>query len=131
MKTTPTAENLTDYSLYADMSKGVRRILVRGSMPPCRLRRRKFDYEMMHSEVYLNICGQHSAVLYTCLHPHPTPIQKTALFRMFSLFNFFIHLPEGSADSLCRYVRMPMDMSDVRNFHESPFPIALAAWACI
>jgi len=54
METTPTADNLTDYSLYADMSKGVRRILVRGSMPPCRLRRRKFDYEMMHSEVYLN-----------------------------------------------------------------------------
>jgi len=24
-----------------------------GSMPPC-LRRRKFDYEMVHSEVYLN-----------------------------------------------------------------------------
>ena len=30
-----------------------------GSMPPCRLRRRKFwkfDYEVMHSEVYLNKC---------------------------------------------------------------------------
>jgi len=30
-----------------------------GSMPPCRLRRRKFwkfDYEMVHSEVYLNKC---------------------------------------------------------------------------
>ena len=25
-----------------------------GSMPPCCLRRRKFDYEMVHSEVYLN-----------------------------------------------------------------------------
>ena len=38
-------------------------------MPPCRLRRRKFwifDYEMVHSEVYVK-CGQHSAVLYTCL----------------------------------------------------------------
>jgi len=37
-----------------------------GSMPPCRLRRRKFrkfDYDMVHSEVYLNKCGQHSAVL--------------------------------------------------------------------
>jgi len=34
--------------------KHVRRILVRGPMPPCRLRRRKFrksDYEMAHSEV--------------------------------------------------------------------------------
>ena len=38
-------------------NRNVRRILVRGSMPPCRLRRRKFwkfDYEMVHSEVYLN-----------------------------------------------------------------------------
>jgi len=37
--------------------KGVRRILVRGSMSPCHLRRRKCwksDYEMVHSEVYLN-----------------------------------------------------------------------------
>ena len=25
-----------------------------GLMPPCRLRRRKFDYEMVHSEVYLS-----------------------------------------------------------------------------
>ena len=34
--------------------RNVRRILVRGLMPPCRLRRRKFDYEMVHSEVYLS-----------------------------------------------------------------------------
>ena len=51
--------------------RNVRRILVRGSMPPCRPRRRKFrkfDYEMVHSEVYLNKKrGQHSAVFYTCL----------------------------------------------------------------
>ena len=38
-------------------ARNVRRILVRGSMPACRLRRRKlwkFDYEVVHSEVYLN-----------------------------------------------------------------------------
>ena len=50
-------------------SRNVRRILVRGPMSPCRLRRRKFwksDYEMVHSKVHLKkICGQHSAVLYT------------------------------------------------------------------
>ena len=37
--------------------RNVRRILVRGSMPPCCLRRRKFwkfDYEIVHSEVYMN-----------------------------------------------------------------------------
>jgi len=42
-------------SLYE--TRNVRRILVRGSMPPCRLRRRnfwKFDYEIVHFEVYLN-----------------------------------------------------------------------------
>ena len=41
-----------------------------GSMPPCRVSERKFlkfDYEMVHSEVYLNKCGQQSAVLYTYL----------------------------------------------------------------
>ena len=27
-----------------------------GSVPPCRLRRRKFGYEMVHSKVYLNKC---------------------------------------------------------------------------
>jgi len=39
------------------LARNVRRILVRGSMLPCRLRRRKFrkfDYEMVHSEVHLN-----------------------------------------------------------------------------
>ena len=37
--------------------RNVRRIFVRGSVPTCRLKRRKFrkfDYEMVHSEVYLN-----------------------------------------------------------------------------
>jgi len=39
-------------------------------MHPCRPRQRKFrksDYEVVHSEVYLNKCAQHFAVLYTCL----------------------------------------------------------------
>ena len=43
------------YKLRA--SGGVRRILVRESMPPCRLRRkkfRKFDYKVVPSEVYPN-----------------------------------------------------------------------------
>ena len=44
-----------------------------GQCPPGRMRRRKFrkfDYEMMHSEVYLTkyvVSNQDSAVLYTCL----------------------------------------------------------------
>ena len=82
-----------------DHSKGVRRILVRGSMPPCRLRRRKFwkfDYEMVHAGVYLNKCGQHSAVLYNIAFtstPHP-PFRKL-LFCMFPLFNFSCIFPGG------------------------------------
>ena len=43
-------------ALFQLMARNVGRILVRGSMPvpPCRLRQRKFDYKMVHSEVYLN-----------------------------------------------------------------------------
>jgi len=52
-------------------------------MPRCRLRRRKFrkvDYEMAHSEVYLN--------KYVVSIAPFSPISKTALFCMFSFFNF-------------------------------------------
>ena len=58
--TTRTKRLGSDWSHAHKMARNirnVRRILVRGSMPPCRLRRRKFwkcDYEMVHSEVYLN-----------------------------------------------------------------------------
>jgi len=44
----------TSFLVCVVVCRNVRRILVRGSVPPCRLRRRKFDYEMVHSEVYLN-----------------------------------------------------------------------------
>ena len=89
-----------------------------GSMPPCRLRQnffRKFD-EMVHSEVYLNKCGQHSAVLYTCL---PWLLSKYNIniencsFCMFSLYNFSSIFPWGSADPICPYVRTPMPLLPV------------------
>jgi len=63
------------------LSKSVRRILVRGSMPRCRLRRLKFlkfDYEMVHSEVYLN-----KYVVSIAPFTSP-PIQKTALLHVFA-----------------------------------------------
>ena len=66
--------------------KSVRRILIRGSMSPCRLRRikfGKFDYKIVHSEVYLN-----KYVVSIAPFSSPSPIQKTALFCTFSLFNF-------------------------------------------
>ena len=34
---------------------------------------------MVHSEVYLNKCGQHSAFLYTCLHPTPIQTRSSAI----------------------------------------------------
>ena len=45
-----------------DHNKNVRRIFVTGSMPPCRLRRRKFckfDYAVVHSEVLKNALFLH------------------------------------------------------------------------
>ena len=76
-----------------------------GSMPPWRLRRRKFrkfDYEMVHSEVYLNkyvVSTQHSAVLYTCLpwllSKYNINTNENCFFCTFSLFNFSSVFPGG------------------------------------
>jgi len=57
-------------------------------MPPCRLRQRifrKFDYEMVHSEVYLNKYVVSLAPFSTPAYP---PFRKL-LFCTFLLFNFF------------------------------------------
>jgi len=83
------------------------------SMPPCRLRRKKFkkfDYEMVHSEVYLNKYVVSIAPFSTSACPDCSQnLQKTALFCMFSLFNFSSIFPGGgSADPICPYVRTPM-----------------------
>ena len=79
------------------------------SMPPCRLRRKKFkkfDYEMVHSEVYLNKYVVSIAPFSTSACPDCSQnLQKTALFCMFSLFNFSSIFP---ADPICPYVRTPM-----------------------
>ena len=81
-----------------------------GSVPPCRLRRRKFwkfDYEMVHSEVYLNKYVVSIAPFSTPACPDCSQnIQKTALFCMFSLSNFLSIFP---VDPICPYVRTPMD----------------------
>ena len=82
-------------------------------MLPCRLRRRKlgkFGYEMVYSKVCLNkyvvSIAPFSTPAFTL-----TPIQKTGLFCMFSLFNFSSIFPGGSADNICPYVRTPMRTS--------------------
>ena len=52
--TTNTAAHTANRRNSASQGQGVRRIVVRGSMPTCRWRQRKFDYKMVHAEVYLN-----------------------------------------------------------------------------
>jgi len=86
-----------------------------GSMPPCRLRRRKFckfDYETVHFGVYLNKYTVSVAPFSTPACPDCSQnIYKTAFFCMFSLFNFHPFFSGGSADPICPrtpFVRTPM-----------------------
>ena len=74
--------------------RNVRRIVVR---PPCRLRRRnswQFDYEMVHSEVYLNKYLVSIAPFSTPACPDCSQKYNISLniencsFCMFSIFNF-------------------------------------------
>ena len=88
-----------------------------GSMPPCRLRRRKFwkfVYEMVHSEVYLNTHVVSIAPFSTPACPdwsqNITWTYKTALFACYC-FLIFHPFSRGSADPICPYVRTPMAVS--------------------
>ena len=66
-------------------------------MPPCRLRRRKFwkfDYKMVHSEVYLN-----KYVVSIAPFSHPTH-SEICFLHVFA-FNFSSIFPGGSADPIC------------------------------
>ena len=69
------------------LARGIRRNLVRGSMPPFRLRWRKLDYP----------------------HPH----SENCSFCTFLLFTHFSSIfPGGSADPICLYVRTPMHLAN-------------------
>ena len=103
---------LSLYQTFASLSalcvspttKSVRRILVSGvsaPLPPEAKKILKFYYEMVHSEVYLD------KYVVSIAPFSPPPIRKTALFCMFSLFNFSSIFP-WSADPICLYVRTPM-----------------------
>ena len=66
-------------------------------MPPCRLMRIffwKFDYEMVHSEVYLN-----KYVVSIAPFPHP-PFRKLLFFTCFR-FLIFIHFFQGVCGYAC------------------------------
>ena len=94
--------------------RNVRRILVRGSMPPCCLRRRKFgklDYKMVHSEEYLNKYVVSTALFSTpacpdCSQKYNINIEN--LFFACFRFLFFHPFYQGSADPICPYMRTPM-----------------------
>jgi len=105
------ADRLTD-SLRS--SKGARRILVRGSMPPCRLRRRTFwKFEEGYSRRMVMINNNNNNNHHQLDQPvitritSPPPLFRKLLFCMFSLFNFSSLFPGGTADPICPYVRTP------------------------
>ena len=81
------------------MAKGVRRILVRGSMPPCHLRWRKFwkfEEEYSRRRVMINNNNNNNSLIISLtnqsslvsLHPHPNPENC-----LFSCFRFLIFHP--------------------------------------
>jgi len=71
------------------VEKGVRRILVRGGQCPlAACGEENFDYEMVHSEEYMNKHVVSIAPFSTpAFTPHPH--SENCSFCMFSLFNFF------------------------------------------
>ena len=85
-----------NFALYPGTSAG---FWLGGSMPPCRLKRRKFwkfDYEMVHSEEYLNKYVVSIAPFSTPACPDCSQnITLTQKHCMFSLFNFSSIFPGG------------------------------------
>ena len=78
--------------------RNVRRILVTGSMPPCRLRRKKFwkfDYEMVHLK-YIWINNVVSIAPFStpaCLGLHLKILHKHRKLIFFACFRFLIFHP--------------------------------------
>ena len=83
---------------FTSHSGGSTGFWLRGSMPPCRLRRRKFckfDYETVHFGVYLNKYTVSVAPFSTPACPDCSQnIYKTAFFACFR-FLIFIHFFRG------------------------------------
>ena len=98
--------------------RNVRRILVRGSMPPCRLRRRKFrkfDFEIVHSEVYLNkyvvcIAPFSTPACHDCSQKYNINIENCPVC-MFPLFNFSSIFPGGQLTPFAPMCGRPWQVS--------------------
>ena len=101
------ADRLTD-SLRS--SKGVRRILVRGSMPPCRLRRRKFwKFEEGYSRRRVMINNNNNNNHHQLDQPVITRITSPPpLFRklFFACFRFLIFHPFFQGGQLTPFAPM-------------------------
>jgi len=85
---------------------------LRGSMTPCRLRLRKFDYEMVRSEIYLNKYVVSIAPFSTPACPdcsqNITLTLKNCSFLHVFVFLIFHPFFQGAADPICPYVRAPV-----------------------
>ena len=93
-----------NHAQYHHIVKNVRRILVRGSMPPCRLRQRKFwkfDYEMVHSEV----------------------LKNALFFCMFLLCNFSSIFPRGVS-----WPHLPLCADAHAHRSAQPFTLPVNQW---
>ena len=91
-----------------------------GPMPPCRLRRRKFDYEMVNSEVYLNKYynnnnNHHQLDQPVITHITSTlpPFRKLLFFACFRLLIILSIFPGGSGNrQMCG--RPCLEIKDLR-----------------
>ena len=90
-------------------------------MPPCRLRQNKlwkFDYEMVHSEIYLNKYVVSIAPFSTPAFT-PPPIQKTALFACFRFLIFHPFFQGGQLTPFAPMCGRPWSRLDTDLFNSS------------
>ena len=95
-------EKIQSHNLETKASVG---FCLGGPMPPCRLRRRKFDYEMVNSEVYLNKYynnnnNHHQLDQSVITHITSTlpPFRKLLFFACFRLLIILSIFPRGSGN---------------------------------
>ena len=106
-------------------------------MPPCRLRRRnfwKFDYEMAHSEVYMNKYVVSLAPFSTSACPGCSQnIQKTVVFACFRflIFHRFFTWPHLPLCADAHDLHEPIDSGMTTQFHQWPCTWARPSWTVL